>query len=1442
MQFHTIDELIALSFTHAQPTVYGTTKMTWQRILSRLTKKNQSTRRNKVKRRGLRLESMEKRQLMASDLGVIAGTTFVDQDLDGSPVGDPPVLVDNSGNLVSPGTAGAQGVQIQLFSDTNNDDIFDNNDLLVGTVTSQIDGSYRFDQLSPGTYFVVQADVPQLSVPGATLVEVTNDAGIRTALIDDYTDGAQSIQANAGATVTDSATGLTNVIGGGRDIRAVNTSGTAIQVIADTTSGTLIMGSTGNAVGTAFVQYDGNDNDITLDATGLNGASLAGGAAGEAIDPDAGLIVRTTSEQAGAQLVITIYSTGGNTSTTTIAVPPGDAAFSETFVRFSAFTGSADFNDVGAIEASLALSSNNDVAIEIAEAITPEIVVTNLANIQTVTLGGQLFVDNSDVGQNNGVREGTEAGITGVTVQLYELAGPNDVVDPANQTPIATTTSGANGTYSFPDLIPGHYATVIPASQFTTGAALFGFANSTGNDPASDPDDNVDSDDNGTINNDGDVISGTITLASNSEPINDDDTDPNTNTTVDFGFFPQINLAITKTLNDAASSVVSGGNAVFDIVVQNAGPLAATNVVVTDVFPAGLTFTGIANASGNFTQSVNGTTATISLGTIPVGTTATFQLTSDILVGQTNDITNTISVATADQVETDLSDNDDDEVLDLISTDLVIVKTDVTDPVNAGETIEYDLVVTNNGPDDASGVVIRDTLPAGVTFASGNVNGAANLVTVDAGTGDIIATIGTLANGASATARIVVNVDGDAGSTVRNNATVTADPNTDPNPDNNTTFEDTDINRSVDVLVTKTVTGNATAGGVVTYRVLVDNDGPSQARGVTVTDTLAADLTLVNGSFDPGTTGVTLNQSGQTLTFDVGDLDRDESFFFEFDVLIDAGATGTIDNTAVIATTDTDTVPENNTSTVPITVGRVVDLILTKTVDLSTAVPGQDQLVYTFTVSHDTDSVSDAVDVIVTDVLPANVVNPVITAATADSQNFDTGTNTITVGFDSLPVGETRTFTVTVDVPQAATGTVVNPASVTSTATELDDTNNSDSATTTLTPVFDVVVDKTLTSGSTTPAIGSTVTYNVNVLNEGPSTATNVILTDAVPAGLTFSSGTFNGVNGVLSGSNVTFPGVILNSGQSMNATLSFVVADTANGTIVNTASVPDMTAAGEDDITNNSDTVTITVTPQAELTISKTVDAANAQSGGTLTYTVRVDNAGPAAAAGVVVTDTLPAGVTFTAVTDLNGQALTGASAASGVVTVNAGTIADDGFFTFLIEATINTGASGTLVNTASVVTTTSEVNPNNNSATAQTVVDPVTSRIEGTVYLDANGNGIQDNGETGIANVTLNLTGTDSLGNNVTRTVNTDAAGDYVFAQLAAGTYQVTEIQPAGFRDGQLDPGNNATAVIGTNVFSNLALAANTIADEFDFGELAASVSKRRFLASARSATETS
>ena len=69
--------------------------------------------------------------------------------------------------------------------------------------------------------------------------------------------------------------------------------------------------------------------------------------------------------------------------------------------------------------------------------------------------------------------------------------------------------------------------------------------------------------------------------------------------------------------------------------------------------------------------------------------------------------------------------------------------------------------------------------------------------------------------------------------------------------------------------------------------------------------------------------------------------------------------------------------------------------------------------------------------------------------------------------------------------------------------------------------------------------------------------------------------------------------------------------------------------------------------------------------------------------------------------------------------------------------------------------------------------------------VWLDENGDGVQDAGEAGIPNLTVTLTGTDANGNPVALTTVTDADGGYVFSGLLpsnAGGYTITVTPPAG------------------------------------------------------------
>ncbi len=128
----------------------------------------------------------------------------------------------------------------------------------------------------------------------------------------------------------------------------------------------------------------------------------------------------------------------------------------------------------------------------------------------------------------------------------------------------------------------------------------------------------------------------------------------------------------------------------------------------------------------------------------------------------------------------DVSSNDPDSpevivpvTLTVEEVDLAITKGDSPDPVRFGEALTYTLLVTNNGPQDATGVKVVDTLPTGVTFVSASAGcvESAGVVTCD---------VGVLISGAVAELTIVVTAPEEDG-TLTNTATVTGnelDPDT----------------------------------------------------------------------------------------------------------------------------------------------------------------------------------------------------------------------------------------------------------------------------------------------------------------------------------------------------------------------------------------------------------------------------------------------------------------------------------------------------------------------------------------------------------------------------------------------------------------------------------------------------------------------------------------
>jgi uncharacterized repeat protein (TIGR01451 family) len=237
-------------------------------------------------------------------------------------------------------------------------------------------------------------------------------------------------------------------------------------------------------------------------------------------------------------------------------------------------------------------------------------------------------------------------------------------------------------------------------------------------------------------------------------------------------------------------------------------------------------------------------------------------------------------------------------------------------------------------------------------------------------------------------------------------------------------------------------------------------------------------------------------------------------------------------------------------------------------------------------------------------------------------------------------------------------------------------------------------------SASPTPAVpGRDETFTLTVANHGPDAATDVTVTDPLPAGLSFVSGS-SGCSA--STSTVTCTSGSLASGSSEQFTFSTRLASSLQVGLVNVATVSSHT--DDPDPGNNAATASAALGPQADLELAAAASTASVSAGGQVTFTLTVGNAGPSDARDVALDDELPAGVTVASVTPSQGTCTTG-----GGVVCQLGTIAAGGSAQVLVTVNVASTASGALVDTASVVSGQPDPDPHNNTAETSVNADPL-------------------------------------------------------------------------------------------------------------------------------------
>jgi len=681
-----------------------------------------------------------------------------------------------------------------------------------------------------------------------------------------------------------------------------------------------------------------------------------------------------------------------------------------------------------------------------------------------------------------------------------------------------------------------------------------------------------------------------------------------------FDAFACLPPILTKQASTTSSSPGSGYSYTYNITNAFSTPIT---VSFDDVLPSGITFdAGSVSAPGGGSISTFDDDALRITGiTIPgsgsVSFTADVTVDSGVAAGTNIDNQATILFGTT-VVESD--DPSTAAALDParvgitapVAADLVTQKTltsgDTTPDV--GDTVTFEIEVTNNGPAAATNVTLTDLIPDGLTATANN--GDVSQGSYDDGSG--LWTIGTLANGATATLTIEGVVNGSqGGETIENTTTaaVSADISDPTNDDDDLVESFTVNNVGADTTIAAPACGVDSA--IIFTGLTFDSIDPDGVRQDTyrlsnsaVIGGIVVDVLVEFSSVPDGTTLPRISASNGNFSYNLSSAAGTVSATYS---IVEAGTNNSLVGNYRLRFGDIDN----------------LERIGVTTSDIAVAITNN----------------------------PTNLtiqeIGGVTTAIGASGNRSSVAEDT----FEVAIVGRS-TFTVT-----ARANSGINAGF------QLD--GNLSSPLSAVACSSDIVTVKTLGSGDATPAQGDVVTYEIEVGNSGPALINDLSLTDLIPDGLTATTNNGDVSQGSYDDSSGLWSIGTLDVGANATLTIEGTVDDaqgdetiTNNTTAATSPTLNDTSSAG-DDLTE-----AVVIAPSVDLVITKTntpgvngeVDQASdtLTSGATTTYTLTVTNNGPDSVTGAVVTDTPTAGLTCPGT---NPVAISGDGVPSGSFTV---------------------------------------------------------------------------------------------------------------------------------------------------------------------------------------------
>ena len=724
---------------------------------------------------------------------------------------------------------------------------------------------------------------------------------------------------------------------------------------------------------------------------------------------------------------------------------------------------------------------------------------------------------------------------------------------------------------------------------------------------------------------------------------------------------PIIDLELIKTSSTA--SVQAGQQVNFNINLANRSMKNATGIAIQDILPEGIDFSSVTNISNNGELVENTIIWTdIEMGFLSsMNLTYTASIESDAAIGT---IINIAQVTAADQADLDSTpDNDDgdqsedDEDSSEISIiapfiDLSLSKEVSTTTPSIGEAVTFTITVANDGIIPATDVIVTDVIPE-QGYDLGSIT---NIDPVAQSTGNTLAwTINELAPNEEVVLSfdIVVNADGtDYKNTAQVSSANEQDSDSTPDNDDGDQSEDDEDSASVtpvvdeeiiDLEVDKNVSELApTIGEVITYEVLIVNNGPFDATNVVLQDVTPDGIDAMDIS------GPHVHEDG-VITWTIPLLEAGENMVFEYSSIVFESLTDEYTNVVQVMSADQediDSAPANDdgdqseddeaSATIFPVVINDIDLELTKSVDNQCA-GSSDRVTFTIEIFNNSDAIATGVSV-------EDVLSDGFTAIDdISSGGNESGSVIRWTGLSLLP-GETISLSYSAMISTNGT-TFVNTAQITAadqndidSAPNNDDGDQSEDDEASLAisggRIFDLELDKLVDNIFAQP--GDRVRFDITVRNEGCIDATGVAIRDIIPSG--YKSIRNVSDFGVRDGNVIIWEDLSVAAGNSK--TVSFtaeVVHFSINCDYINVAEILE---ADQDDIDStpgnddgdqsedDEDSAEVFAGSMADLELTLSADKTEVETGDIITYTIQVCNNGPANATGVEIRDYLPEGV----------------------------------------------------------------------------------------------------------------------------------------------------------------------------------------------------------------------